>query len=94
MPTPRDDTPEYKESVRAAILSWDPSEGDPEFGGIDESALDLASCYLWWNGYKTDDTITPTVYASSTDNPLGGEGTNFEPAYFVYDVLKWTEQNT
>ncbi len=83
-----DDTLEYKASVREAIVAWAPDEETVKFDdgteadGIDEHVLDLTSCYLWWNGYKDDNDL----YADTpgTDNT----------AHFVYDVLKWTEENT
>lgn len=94
MRTELDDTPEYKESVREAIVAFDPVEGDPEHGGIDEHVLDLASCYLWWNNYRTvpNDGASP-LYCSSNDDSAPNSGT-IEPAHFTYHVLLWTEGNT
>lgn len=80
---PHDGTPEYKESVRQALIAYDPHTP------IDERALDLASCYLWWNGYKDDNDL----YAD-TPLPPGNTVPTIHTAYFVYDILKWTEQNT
>ena len=73
-----DPGPEEIEKVRQIILQFDPDESDV----IDEDCLMKATYYLHWNGYLEDEVIATEAKSDRSS------------VYFVYDVLKWTEENT